>query len=172
MRAVRDFERVVAWSRTPGRAGAELADVEVAATAEDAVRAADVVVTATSASEPIVRREWLRPGVHINAVGSAFPNVRELDSATVHDAAFFVDRRESALNEAGDFLFPLRGRSDLRGPHQGRARRRADRRRTGRQTDEELTVFESLGLAVEDLVAAEHVVARANAENVGALVSL
>jgi ornithine cyclodeaminase len=129
-------------------------------------------VTVTSASEPIVRREWLRPGVHINAVGSAFPNVRELDSATVRDAAFFVDRRESALNEAGDFLFPLREgaiseehiRAELGDVLIGAA--------PGRQTDDELTIFESLGLAVEDLVAAEHVVARANAENVGALVSL
>jgi len=172
MRAVRDFERVVAWSRTPGRAAAELAGVEEAPTAEQAVRAADVVVTVTSASEPIVRREWLRPGVHINAVGSAFPNVRELDSATVRDAAFFVDRRESALNEAGDFLFPLREgaiteehiRAELGDVLIGAA--------PGRQTDDELTIFESLGLAVEDLVAAEHVVARANAENVGALVSL
>src|SRR6185503_9550704 len=107
MRAVRDFDRVVVWSRTAGRA-AELGDVEQAASAEEAVRAADVLVTATSAQEPIVRREWLRDGVHDNAVGSSIPTTRELDTATMRDAALFVDRRESTVNEAGDFLFPQR----------------------------------------------------------------
>src|SRR5205085_8393455 len=70
MRAVRDFERVVGWSRTPGRVARELDGVEEAATAEEAVRDADVIVTATSAPEPIVKREWLKEGAHINAVGS------------------------------------------------------------------------------------------------------
>jgi ornithine cyclodeaminase/alanine dehydrogenase-like protein (mu-crystallin family) len=76
MRAVRDFDRVVAWSRTPGRAAAELDGVEEAATAEEAVRDADVVVTATSAPEPIVQRSWLKAGVHVNAVGSSIPTTR------------------------------------------------------------------------------------------------
>ena len=106
MRAVRDFDRVVVWSRTPG---SRMPDgVEEAASAEEAVRDADVVVTATSAAEPILKREWLKTGAHINAVGSSIPTTRELDTATMRDAALFVDRRESTVNEAGDFLFPQR----------------------------------------------------------------
>src|SRR4029077_8817417 len=93
MRAVRTFDRVVAWSRTPGRAAAELDGVEEGASAEEAVRDADVLVTATSAPEPIVRREWLKEGAHVNAVGSSIPTTRELDSRTMADAALFVDRR-------------------------------------------------------------------------------
>ena len=107
MRAVLPFEHVRVWSRTPGRAS-ELDGVEEVASAEEAVRGADVVVTATSAREPIVRREWLAEGAHVNAVGSSIPTTRELDTATMAAAALYVDRRESTLNEAGDYLFPMR----------------------------------------------------------------
>ena len=65
-------------------------------------------MTATAAREPIVQREWLAEGAHVNAVGSSIPTTRELDTATMADAALFVDRRESTLNEAGDYLFPMR----------------------------------------------------------------
>jgi ornithine cyclodeaminase/alanine dehydrogenase-like protein (mu-crystallin family) len=168
MRAVRDFDRVVVWSRTPGR----LDGVEEATSAEDALRDADVVVTATSAAEPILQRGWLKTGAHINAVGSSIPTTRELDSETMRDAALFVDRRESTVNEAGDFLFPQR--EGVIGPEHIRAEIGDLLIGTGegRRSDDELTVFKSLGLAVEDLAAAEHVVRRAEAENVGQVVSL
>jgi ornithine cyclodeaminase/alanine dehydrogenase-like protein (mu-crystallin family) len=172
MRAIRDFDRVVAWSRTPGRVTRELDGVEEAASAEEAVRAADVVVTATSAPGPIVQREWLKAGAHVNAVGSSIPTTRELDTQTMVDAALFVDRRESTVSEAGDFLFPQR--EGAIGPDHIRAEigelliGSAD----GRASDEELTVFKSLGLAVEDLAAAEHVLRRAEEEAEGAVVSL
>jgi ornithine cyclodeaminase len=172
MRAVRDFDRVLAWSRTPGRAAAELNGVEEVATVEEAVRDADVVVTATSAPEPILRREWLKAGVHVNAVGSSIPTTRELDTQTMADAALFVDRRESTVNEAGDFLFPQRegaiGPDHIRGEIGELLIGAAE----GRRSDDELTVFKSLGLAVEDLAAAEHVLRRAEAENVGTVVSV
>jgi ornithine cyclodeaminase len=172
MRAVRDFERVVAWSRTPGRASVELDRVEEAASAEEAVRDADVIVTATSASEPILRREWLKDGVHVNAVGSSIPTARELDTQTMADAALFVDRRESTLNEAGDFLFAQR--EGAIGPDHIRAEigELLIGAAEGRRSDAELTVFKSLGLAVEDLAAAEHVLRRAEAEDAGVVVSL
>jgi ornithine cyclodeaminase/alanine dehydrogenase-like protein (mu-crystallin family) len=168
MRAVRDFDRVVVWSRTPGR----IEGVEEAGSAEEAVRDADVVVTATSAAEPILRRAWLKQGVHINAVGSSIPTTRELDTATMRDAALFVDRRESTINEAGDFLFPQR--EGAIGPEHIRAEigELLIGAGEGRRSDDELTVFKSLGLAVEDLAAAEHVLRRAEAENVGSVVSL
>ena len=172
MQVVLPGSSVVGWSRTPGRVSAELDGVEELATAEEAVRNADVVVTATSASEPVIAREWLRDGVHVNAVGSAFPNARELDTETVRDSAFFVDSRVSAFAEAGDFLIPL-GEGAIAEDHI-----RAELGEVligtaeGRRDEDEITVFESLGLAVEDLVAAEHVLRGAEAENVGTLVSL
>jgi ornithine cyclodeaminase/alanine dehydrogenase-like protein (mu-crystallin family) len=171
MRAVLPFEHVRAWSRTPGNAGT-LGDVEEVATAEDAVRGADVVVTATSAREPIVRREWLAEGAHVNAVGSSIPAARELDTATVAAAALYVDRRESTVNEAGDYLFPLRegaiGPDHIRGEIGELLIGAAG----GRRDDAELTVFKSLGLGVEDLVAAEVVLRRAEAEGAGVEVEL
>ncbi len=172
MRAIHDFDRVVAWSRTPGRAGRELDGVEEAATAEEAVRDADVVVTATSAPEPIVERGWLKEGAHVNAVGSSIPTTRELDTQTMADAALFVDRRESTVNEAGDFLFPQR--EGAIGPDHIRAEigELLIGAAQGRSSDDELTVFKSLGLAVEDLAAAEHVLRRAEEEDAGTVVSL
>ncbi|HZT92520.1 MAG TPA: ornithine cyclodeaminase family protein [Gaiellaceae bacterium] len=171
LREVRAFDRLVVWGRTPGRL-ADVDGVEEVGSAEDAVRFADVLVTATSAAEPIVRREWLRPGVHVNAVGSSIPTTRELDTATMAEAALFVDRRESTVNEAGDFLFPQR--EGAIGPEHIRAELGELILGTaqGRTRDDELTVFKSLGLAVEDLAAAEHVYLRAQAEDVGRVVEL
>ncbi|MGZ4290731.1 MAG: ornithine cyclodeaminase family protein [Gaiellaceae bacterium] len=168
MNAVRSFERTLVWSAS----GRSLDGAESVATAEEAVREADVLVTVTSLAEPVVRREWLKPGVHVNAVGSSIPTARELDSQTIADAALFVDRRESTLNESGDFLIPQR--EGLVGPEHIRAElgELIVGSAEGRRTAEEITVFKSLGLAVEDLAAAEHVLARAEAENAGTVVSL
>src|SRR6185295_54254 len=69
-----------------------------------AISDADIIVTATNSTAPVLRREWIAPGTHINAVGASFPQAREIDSATMAAASVFVDRRESALNEAGDYL--------------------------------------------------------------------
>jgi ornithine cyclodeaminase/alanine dehydrogenase-like protein (mu-crystallin family) len=171
MRAVLPFEQVRAWSRTPGHA-AGLDGVEETHSAEEAVRGADVVVTATTAPKPILRREWLSDGAHVNAVGSSIPTTRELDTQTMVDCALFVDRRESTVNEAGDYLFPMRegaiGPESIRG-ELGELLIGAV---PGRSSDDELTVFKSLGLAVEDLGAAEHVLRRAEAEDVGVEVEL
>jgi ornithine cyclodeaminase len=168
MHAVRSFDRVVLWSAS----GRSIEGAESVATAEEAVRDADVICTTTASAEPIVRREWLKPGVHINGVGSSIPTARELDSQTMVDAALFVDRRESTLNEAGDFLIPQR--EGLIGPDHIRAELgelllgTAD----GRRSDDEITLFKSLGIGVEDLAAGELVLQRAEAEDAGAVVSL
>jgi ornithine cyclodeaminase len=134
---------------------------------EDAVRGADVIVTATSSREPILQREWLTPGVHINAVGSSIAAARELDTATVAAASLFVDRRESTLNESGDFLFAKRDgavadahlRAELGDLLIGTAR--------GRTSAEEITLFKSLGLAVEDLASAAFLYEKARREERG-----
>ena len=168
MHAVRSFDRVVLWSAS----GRSLEGAESVATAEEAVREADVICTTTASAEPIVRREWLKPGVHINGVGSSIPTARELDSQTMVDASLFVDRRESTLNEAGDFLIPQR--EGLIGPEHIRAELGEILLGTaaGRSSDDEITLFKSLGIGVEDLAAGELVLQRAEAEDAGTVVSL
>jgi ornithine cyclodeaminase/alanine dehydrogenase-like protein (mu-crystallin family) len=176
MAHARPFARARVWSRTLEHAQAFVAGasapfpVEATATAEEAVRGAEVVVTATSAREPIVQREWLAPGAHVNAVGSSIPTARELDAETVAAAALFADTRESMLNEGGDYLFAVREAGI--GPEHIRAElgELLVGTREGRRSADELTVFKSLGVAVEDLAAAELVYARARDAGVGAAV--
>jgi ornithine cyclodeaminase len=168
MHAVRSFDRVVMWSAS----GRSLDGAERVETAEEAVRDADVICTTTASAEPIVKRDWLKPGVHINGVGSSIPTARELDSQTMVDASLFVDRRESTLNEAGDFLIPQREgligsdhiKAELGEVLLGTA--------AGRTSDDEITLFKSLGIGVEDLAAGELVLQRAEAEDAGTVVSL
>lgn len=174
MGLVRPFERAFIWSRTPGRAsrlaeGASTSfQVDAADSGEAAVREADVIVTVTSSSEPVLRREWIRDGTHINAVGASLPTSRELDTATVAAATLFVDRRESTENESGDYLMPLR--EEAIGPEHIRAElgEVLIGAHPGRTSANEITIFKSLGLAIEDLAAAEHVVRRAREAGVGA----
>ena len=176
MANVRPFALARVWSKTAEHARAFAAaasapfPVEAAASAEEAVRGADVVVTATSSREPIVEREWLAPGAHVNAVGSSIPTARELDAATVAAAALFADRRESMVNEGGDYLFAVREAGI--GPEHIRAElgELLIGAREGRRSADELTVFKSLGLAVEDLAAAELVFDRARERGVGTVV--
>jgi ornithine cyclodeaminase len=134
---------------------------------ERALAGADVVCTCTTAREPILRREWLAPGAHVNAVGSSIPSARELDAETIAASTLVVDRRESAEHEAGDLLLAVEDGAVgldhvaaelgevLIASHPGRTR------------DDELTIFKSLGLGVEDLAAAELVVRKARAVGAG-----
>jgi ornithine cyclodeaminase len=173
MAALGRFDRARIWSRTPAHAEQVAAEaevpfpVEVAESAEAAVRGAGVVVTATSSAEPVLRREWLAEGAHVNAVGSSIPTTRELDTATIAAASLFVDRRESTENESGDYLMPLRegaiGREHIKAELGDVLVGAAP----GRTSAQELTVFKSLGIAIEDLAAAEHVVARARESGTG-----
>lgn len=155
LRVVLPDAEIRVWSRSSGES------------IEASLRDADVVCTCTSSREPILRREWLKLGAHVNAVGSSVPSARELDTATVRDASLFVDRRESTLNESGDFLEAAR-EAGL-GPDHIRAElgELLVGKHPGRESDGELTVFKSLGLAVEDLAAAELVVRKAREQGVG-----
>jgi ornithine cyclodeaminase len=132
-----------------------------------AVRNADIIVTATTSREPVLRREWISPGAHINAIGTYSPKARELDTATVVDASLFVDRRESALNEAGDYL--IAAAEGAIGPAHIRAELGEVllSMHPGRTTSEEITIFKSLGLAAEDLAAAAHAYKKASENNTG-----
>ena len=151
MRAVLAGAEIRTWSRGDG------------GTPEDVLREADVVCTCTSAREPILQRDWLAAGTHVNAVGASLPTARELDTETMAAASLFVDRRESTLNESGDLLLAGLGEEHIRaevgdvliGAHPGRA------------DADELTVFKSLGLAVEDLAASELIVRKARERGSG-----
>jgi ornithine cyclodeaminase/alanine dehydrogenase-like protein (mu-crystallin family) len=169
LRLVRDFERVRIFSPTAGhaRALADEAGAEVAGSAEEAVRDADVVVTATSSVKPVLERSWLKDGAHVNVVGGRPPEMRELDTATIADSAFYVDRRESAENEAFDYRDALESGAIGPGHIRGEIGEVLIGGAPGRRSPEELTVFRSLGLAVEDLAAAEYVVRRAREAGIG-----
>ena len=180
MSHARRLRRVRAWSRSPEhvRAFTQRAErslglrVEPAASAREAVDGADIVCTVTSSREPVLKGEWLSPGAHVNAVGASLPSARELDTPAVARARFFVDRRESALSEAGDFLMPRREgavdvdhiRGELGELLLGSCR--------GRQSEDDITVFKSLGLAVEDVAAARLIYDNALAAGAGTRVEL
>lgn len=128
---------------------------------EAAVRGADLIVTATTAAEPILKREWLSPGGHLNVVGSSIPTTREIDAATMAAASLFVDRRESTINEGGDYLFALR--DGVIGPDHIKAEigELLIGAKPGRTSADEITLFKSLGLAVEDLASAQYLYGKA-----------
>jgi ornithine cyclodeaminase len=140
--------------------------------ARSAVDGADIICTVTSSREPVVDSAWISDGAHVNAVGSSVPTAREIDSDTVARATLFVDRMESALNEAGDFLIPKREgrigddhiRAELGDVLLGI--------RPGRTSEREVTLFKSLGLAVEDVAVAHYLHAQAVERNIGTNVEL
>lgn len=171
METVLPLDEVRVWSPTEAHAR-EFAEresdrhglpVEICSGAREAVNGAQVVCTVTAASEPVLQGEWLAPGTHVNAVGACTPDTRELDTDAVSRAGVYVDSREAALAEAGDLLIPMeRGAVDeeiIRGELGelllGRIR--------GRRSPEEITLFESLGLSVQDVAAARLVYGRARA---------
>jgi ornithine cyclodeaminase len=121
---------------------------------EDAVRGADIIVTATNSREPILRREWISPGAHINAVGSSIAAARELDAETIAAASLFIDRRESTVNESGDYLFAVREGAINEGHIRAEIGDILVGKAAGRRSPDEITLFKSLGLAVEDLASA------------------
>ena len=174
MRAVRPIRDVRVWSRTEahGRAFAERHGVRFAPSAREAVTGADIVCTVTGAQAPVLEGAWLSPGAHVNAVGASVPPYRELDSDAVAGSRLFVDRRESALNEAEDVRVPIRegriGEDHIAGELGDLLLDRV----AGRTDRREITLFKSLGLAVEDLAAAHHVYARALAGGAGSRLEL
>jgi alanine dehydrogenase len=153
LRLVREFREVRVWSPRSGRAFAERHGVLASRSAEEAVRGADVVVVATASRTPVLRGRWLAPGVHVNAVGAVRPDWRELDDETLRRARLYVDSRAAATQEAGDVIAAGAPFAELGEVVAGT--------RPGRQAADEITLFKSVGVAVEDVVAAELVYRRA-----------
>jgi ornithine cyclodeaminase len=180
MLAVRDVRRVRVWSPTPARREAFARreaerhglEVEPVETGEACVHGADLVCTTTAAKEPCLAGAWLTPGCHVNAAGACTPKARELDAAAVARARVIVDSFESAANEAGDLLLaeaegaigPDHVAGELGAVLLGEV--------PGRTGLDEVTLFESLGIAVEDVVVARDLLERARAEGVGVEVAL
>jgi ornithine cyclodeaminase len=145
-------------------------DISYVADAASALDGAQIVVTATNSATPVLAHGWLAAGAHVNAVGACLPHMRELDTVTVAASRFTVDRRESALAESGDYLIAA-AEAGLGPDHiaaeLGEVLAGSVAGRTG---DATLTVFESLGLAVQDLAAAAYVCAKSEGAGRGSLV--
>jgi len=165
---VRRIERALVAGRTRHHAQrfvdemSRTGSMELAAAdgAEAAVRAADIVVTATDSPTPVIKREWLRPGAHVNAIGASRPTTWEIDPRIYEDAVAFCDRRESLQAEAGDYLQAVANGFVPSADAVGELAELVVGERKGRTSPEQVTLFRSLGLAVEDLAAAEFVISK------------
>lgn len=164
---VRPIKKVLVWGRDPAKAAALASSFKAAAFSasaatdlEEAVRGADIVSCATLSREPLVRGAWLRPGAHLDLVGAFTPEMRESDDAAVRRASVFVDTRAGALKEGGDVVQPLK--SGILKPENVLADlfelTRGEKK--GRRLSDEITLFKSVGSALEDLAAAELAVER------------
>ena len=141
--------------------------LEPSANVAEAISGADLIVTATNARAPVLRREWITDGAHINAVGACTPAARELDAATIAAATLFVDSRESAQAEAGDYLLAFAEGAISRDHIRAELGEVLTGANAGRTAADEITVFESLGLAAEDLAAAAYVYQQAQTTGAG-----
>jgi ornithine cyclodeaminase/alanine dehydrogenase-like protein (mu-crystallin family) len=159
--AVRPITRVTLWNRTRGKAvalafGLAVSGIEVTVTddLEGAVRDADIVSCATLSSEPLIRGTWLRRGTHVDLVGGFTPKMREADDQAVKRARLYVDTRAGAGKEAGDIVIPLKrgviAQADIRGDLFDLCRGKVK----GRTSATQITLFKSVGTAIEDLAAA------------------
>jgi alanine dehydrogenase len=175
MLAVRPLSSICLWSRSEANA-TRLADeqsalhdieIEVVTNIEAAINGADIICTTTSAREPILAGELLRPGVHVNAVGASIPSMRELDTEAVRRSTLFTDRRESLANEAGEYIQALKQGAIAADHPVAEIGEVLNGDHPGRTSPHEITLFRSLGLAVEDLASAQLVYERALQNDIG-----
>lgn len=153
LRTIRPWRDIRVWSPRNAQAFAERLHVRAAASAADAVRGADVIVVATTSITPVLLGEWVSPGAHINAVGAVRPTWRELDDETVRRARIYVESREAALAESGDVIASGRVVAEIGEVVAGT--------QPGRRSADEITLFKSVGVAVEDVAAASLVYRKA-----------
>jgi ornithine cyclodeaminase len=161
----RDGERAASFARRES----QRREVPVTAveSAREAVEGADIICTVTTSPEPVLRGEWLAPGAHVNAVGAYTPATRELDSEAVLRASLFADRRESVRKESGEFVLALQEGVIAEDHLHGELGEVLTGRIPGRRNPQEITLFKSLGIAVEDLAAAAFVLEQASARGRG-----
>ncbi len=175
MAALRPLRRVRVWNRTRDHAESLAAwagtrfgpSVEVTGSVAEALDGADLVCTTLACVEPVISAETLAPGVHVNAVGACVPANRELDTAAVASATVFADSRESALAEAGDLVIPIRA-GELSADHVvAEVGEVLLDRHPGRTRPDEITLFKSLGLAIEDVIAGSYIERQARSRGLG-----
>jgi ornithine cyclodeaminase len=141
--------------------------IEAVDTGEEALDGADIIVTVTNSHEPVTNLDWISAGAHINAIGTHSPASREIDGRTMAAARLFTDRRESAVNEAGDYVLAVKEGLIAEDSIAGELGELLVGTKEGRQTREQITLFKSLGLAVEDLACAQYLFAKAQEVGVG-----
>ena len=146
--------------------------MEVAESPEAAVRDADLVVTVTTSREPILKTDWLKPGVHINAVGSHRPDMREIDGATLARAKVVVDSREAIMAECGDILLALKEGSISKESIHGEIGEVLTGTKAGREHTDEVTLYKSVGIAIQDVATANLVYHKALKQEVGTTVEI
>lgn len=178
MRSVRALRRVRVWARDRDKA-AHFAriegerygmTVETLATVQEAVAGADIICTLTKAREPLLLGEWLVPGAHLNVVGSSVATAAEIDTPAVAKARFFVDCRESTINEGGEYLRALAAGAITPGHILGEIGEVANGSKVGRRSTFDVTLYKSLGIAPQDLAAAHHVLQKARAAGIGQII--
>ena len=178
MLAVRTLRRIRIWARDRDKAAA-FADVEGARhrvtiersdTVREAVAGADIICTVTKAREPILLGEQLTPGAHLNVVGSSIAATAEIDTPAVVKSRFFVDYRESTVNEGGEYLRALRAGAITPEHILGEIGEVANGTKIGRQSLSDITLYKSLGIAPQDLASAHYVLEKARAAGVGQII--
>jgi alanine dehydrogenase len=146
--------------------------IQVAASAKDAVHHCDLVVTVTTAKAPILEQDWLKPGAHINAVGSHRPDLREIDGATLARAKIVVDSREAIMAECGDILLALEEKSIYANAIHAEIGEVLAGMKPGRESAGEITLYKSVGIAIQDVATANLVYRKALIQKVGTNVEI
>jgi alanine dehydrogenase len=172
---VRQIEEIRVWGRTRAHVDALVkeispqlpANVRAASSVEEAVQDADIIALATASREPVLRREWVRAGAHVCAVGACRADQREMDTALVRDGILFVDSRLGALAEAGDIVIPLSEGAITEQHIAAEIGQVIAGTAAGRPSDDSITIFKSLGMAVEDVAAARLAWERAVRQGIG-----
>ena len=176
IRAVRPIERVIIWARDGERARRFVDSLdgpaEAAGDPRAAVEAADVICTTTSATDPVLMGAWIRPGAHINLVGSAIIAAAEADAECVARARYYVDYRPAALAEAGELKRAIDQGRVSEGHIVGEIGEVLLGRAPGRGSPDEITLYKSLGIAAQDLAAADAIVTAAGAAKGGMEIDL
>ncbi len=146
--------------------------VEVANSAEEIVKASDILLTATTSSTPIFHGKWLQPGTHISGIGSHSPGTRELDGDTIRRAKIVCDQVSACLKEAGDLIIPINEGIINKDHIYGELGEIITGKKVGRENDQEITLFKSVGLAIQDAATAKLVYDKAKAANIGTRVEI
>ena len=177
---VRKLEKIKLYSPSGASAAAlkqEMAPqvqatIEATKSPDEAVRNADLVVTVTTAKEPILNMDWLKPGVHINAVGSHRPDMREIDGATLARAKVVVDSQEAIMAECGDILLAIKEGSIAKEKIHGEIGEVLAGTKAGREHGDEVTLYKSVGIAIQDVATANLVYHKALKQEVGTTVEI